>query len=111
MADFDLNLSTQPFPAYRLVNVALVCLLAAVAVVSVWQASGFLKYTRLAGSIRSTEQDSRVEANALGKEVADLETRFERPESAAKLNEIGFINHLLLRKNLSWTRLFSVLED
>src|SRR5215467_11593396 len=111
MADFDLNLSTRPFPAYRLINLALACILAVLVVVSIWQAVGFVRYSRLARSIRTEESDMRVEAEALAKRVAELESRLDRPESAAKLNEIGFLNHLILRKNFSWTRLFANLED
>lgn len=111
MAEFDLNLSTRPFSAYRLINIALVFILVVLAVVSVWQAAGFLRYSRLARSIRTEEQETRVEAQALGKRVAELESRLDRPESTAKLNEIGFLNHLIQRKNLSWTRFFANLED
>src|ERR1044071_5162397 len=110
MADFDLNLSTQPFPAYRLINIALVCVLIALAGVSVWQVSGFMQYSKMAQSIRAEEQQSRVQAQALGKQVAELETRLDRPESAAKLNEIQFLNTLILQKDFSWTKLFGVLE-
>jgi len=111
MADSDLNLSTQPFPAYRLATIALVSLLAVLVVLTIWQASGFVQYSNLARSIRPVERESRVEADALGKRVAELETPLNRPESTAKLNEIGFLNHLILRKNLSWTKLFAVLEE
>jgi hypothetical protein len=61
-------------------------------------------------SILPAERTNRVEAEALGKHVAELESRLERPESSAKLNEIGFLNHLIVRKSLSWTRLFAILE-
>jgi Tfp pilus assembly protein PilN len=111
MADSDLNLSTQPFPAYRLATIALVSILAVLVVGTIWQASGFVQYSNLARSIRPVERESRVEAEALGKRVAELETPLNRPESTAKLNEIGFLNHLILRKNLSWTKLFAVLEE
>jgi len=111
MADSDLNLSTQPFPAYRLATVALVSVLVVLVVLTVWQASGFVTYSNLARSIRPFEQENRVEADALGKHVAELESPLSRPESTAKLNEIGFLNQLILRKNLSWTKLFAVLED
>lgn len=110
MADFDLNLSTQPFPAYRLINTALVCILVVLAIVSVWQAAGFSRYSKMARSIRGVEQENRVEAEALGKRVAELESRLDRPESTAKINEIGFLNHLILRKSFSWTKLFNDLE-
>ena len=111
MSEFDLNLSTRPFSAYRLINIAVVSILAVLVVVSVWQAAGFLRYSRLANSIRTEEQDTRVDAEALGKRVAELESRLDRPESTAKLNEIGFLNRLIQRKNLSWTRFFANLED
>jgi cell division protein FtsB len=111
MADSDLNLSTQPFPAYRLATIALVSILVVLVVVTIWQASGFVQYSNLARSIRPVERESRVEAEALGKRVAELETPLNRPESTAKLNEIGFLNHLIIRKNLSWTKLFAVLEE
>ena len=111
MAEFDLNLSIRPFPAYRLINIALAFILVVLAVLSAWQAVGFLRYSGLARSIRTEEQDNRVQAEALGKRVAELESRLDRPESTAKLNEIGFLNHLILRKNFSWTRLFANLEE
>jgi cell division protein FtsB len=111
MAEFDLNLSTRPFPAYRLMNIALAVLLVVIVAVSSWQAVGFRRYSRLARSIRTQEQDSRVEAEALGKRVADLESRLDRPEATAKLTEINFLNHLIQRKSFSWTRLWAILED
>jgi Tfp pilus assembly protein PilN len=111
VSEFDLNLSTQPFPAYRLINMALVLMLVVLAGVSVWQGVGFVRYSDRARSIRTAEQDNRVEAEALGKRVAELESRLDRPESTAKLSEISFLNHLILRKSLSWTRLFAVLEE
>jgi hypothetical protein len=111
VAEFDLNLSTRPFPAYRLVNILLTVGLVVLVVVSAWQATGFLRFTRLTRSIRLSEIDSRVEAESLGKRVAELESRLDRPEATAKLNEIGFLNRLIARKNLSWTRLFADLEE
>ena len=111
MAEFDLNLSTRPFPAYRLVNIVLAVGLVVLVVLSAWQATGFIRFTRLTRSIRLSEIDLRVEAESLGKRVADLESRLDRPEATAKLNEIGFLNRLIARKNLSWTKLFADLEE
>jgi len=111
MADFNLNLSTRPFPAYRAINIAMVIGLIVLVVLSVWQAVGFARYSKKAQAIRSTEQDLRVDDEVLRKHVAELESRLDRPESTAKLSEIGFLNHLILRRNFSWTRLFADLED
>ncbi len=110
MAEFDLNLSTRPFPAYRLFNFALAVVLALLLVVSVWQAMGFVRFSRLANAIRTSEVDARIEAEALGNRVSEMESRLDRPEATAKLNEIGFLNRLIVRKNFSWTRLLADLE-
>jgi len=109
--DFDLNLTTRPFPAYRAVNVACAGILAVLIVLSVWQVVGFMKYSKLARSVHPQEQEVRVEAESLGQHVAELGSRLDRPESTAKLNEIDFLNHLILRKDFSWTRLFATLEE
>jgi type IV pilus assembly protein PilN len=110
VAEFDLNLSTRPFPAYRLVNIALAIILIVLVVLSVWQTTGFLRYSRLARVIRATEIEARIEDETLGKKAAELASPLDRPESAAKLNEIGFLNRLIARKSLSWTRLLADLE-
>ena len=110
MAEFDLNLSTRPFPPYRLINFALASILTLLLVLSVWQAMGFVRFSRLARVIRTAEVDTQVEAESLGKRVAEIESRLDRPEATAKLKEIGFLNHLIARKNLSWTRLLADLE-
>ncbi|HEY2380131.1 MAG TPA: PilN domain-containing protein [Terriglobia bacterium] len=110
-AEFDLNLSNRPFPAYRAANIALAAILVVLIVVSAWQAHGFLRYSRRARSIRGTEQELRVDAAALQQQMSALESRLDTPESTAKLNEIGFLNHLILRRDFSWTRLFATLEE
>ncbi|MBI2149581.1 MAG: PilN domain-containing protein, partial [Acidobacteria bacterium] len=105
------NLSTRPFPAYRLINVALVSALVVLIALSVWQAVGFVRFSNMARAIRSSEEEARVESKALGERVSDLGSRLDRPEAAAKLSEIEFLNNLIARKNFSWTRLFGDLEN
>ena len=111
MAELDLNLSTRPFPAYRLISIALGAILVGLLALSAWQAVGFVRFSRLAHGLQPAEVDARVEAESLGKRVAEVESRLDRPEATAKLNEIGFLNHLIAQKNLSWTRLFADLEE
>jgi Tfp pilus assembly protein PilN len=111
VAEFDLNLSTRPFPAYRVINLAMLVVLVVLALFSVWQASGFVQFSARARSIRNDEQSARVEAEALGKHLTALEKGLDRPEAAAKLNEIGFLNSLIARRELSWTKMFATLEQ
>jgi Tfp pilus assembly protein PilN len=111
MAEFELNLSTRPFPAYRLVNLALSFVLIALILLSVWQVYGFLQYSSMARAFRPEEQALRVESETLGQQLNVLRGRLDRPESAAKLKEIEFLNSIIARKELSWTELFANLED
>ena len=111
MPKYDLNLASHPFPAYRLLNVALALTLIVLVLVSAWQVYGFTHFSSLSNSIRAEEQKVRVEDQAFAKQVAELESGLDRPEAAAKLNEIGFLNRLIERKGLSWTGLFANLED
>jgi len=79
--------------------------------ISVWQVYGFMRFSSLARSIRNQEQSSRVEAESLAKHLTALEAGLDRPEAAAKLNEIGFLNALIARRELSWTKMFATLEQ
>jgi hypothetical protein len=107
----DLNLSTRPFPAYRLINLAFGLIFVILLGITVWQAWGFVRFSSMARDIRGDEQNARVDTESLGKHVEALNSRLDRPEAAAKLSEIGFLNGLIARKDLSWTRLFGNLED
>jgi Tfp pilus assembly protein PilN len=110
-AEFDLNLSTRPFQAYRAANIALAVVLVVLVGLSAWQAHGFIRYSRRARAIRGAEQNARVDAEAQKQYLTGLESKLDTPESTAKLNEIGFLNHLILRRDFSWTRLFATMED
>src|SRR5438552_18223076 len=110
MAKLNLNLTTKHSPPYRLINIALGSILVLLLAFSLWQTMGFIRFSRLARAIRTAEVDTRIEAEALGKRVAELESRLDRPEATAKLNEIGFLNRLIARRNFSWTRLLADLE-
>ena len=57
------------------------------------------------------ERSIRAEAESLGSHVAALKSTLDKPEASAKLSEIGFLNGLIARKDLSWTRLFANLEE
>jgi len=63
-----------------------------------------------AGHEEMYDGETRIEADALAKRVSELASKLDRPESTAKLNEISFLNHIILQKEFSWTRLVGVLE-
>ena len=111
MSEFDLNLSTRPFPAYRATNAGLAILLVILLAIAAWQAYGFVRYSSLISEIRDTERNSRVQSEALGHRLADLERELNTPEATAKLSEVNFLNELIARKTFSWTEVFSRLEN
>jgi type IV pilus assembly protein PilN len=111
MGNFHLNLSTRPFPAHRLTNALLSAVLVILAVVTTWQAYGFISYSSLANEIRDRERSARVESEALSRRLTELERDLNTPEAAAKLSEIGYLNDLIARKTFSWTQVFAHLED
>jgi type IV pilus assembly protein PilN len=111
MSEFDLNLSTRPFPAYRLTNLLLAVVLAVLVFVTAWQAYGFTRYSSLAREIRDSERTARVESEALGRRLGELQLQLNTPQASAKLTEIGFLNNLIARKSFSWTEVFANLES
>src|ERR1051326_2175506 len=110
MGEFDLNLSTRPFPAYQLKTLFLTIALIALIALSVWQAYGFLHYSRLASQIRGEAQSASVEARSLAKQVSQLDEKLNQPEAKNKLSEIDFLNAIIIRKTFSWTRVFATFE-
>ena len=110
MGGFNLNLSTRPFPAYRVANLGLFVFFVIVVGVSAWQAYSFKQYSSRAKSIRAEEQKAQVDKGSLGTQLDELSTRLDRPVTTAKLAEIDFLNGLIVRKHFSWTQLFANLE-
>src|SRR5262245_53749285 len=99
MGGINLNLSTRPFPAYRATNFVLGLLLVVLIAWSVWQAFAFRHYSDLSARIREEERNARVQSEVLGGRVAELQARLDRPEAAAKIAAVNYLNNLIDRKN------------
>jgi hypothetical protein len=110
MGEFNLNLSTRPFPAYRVANLALLLFFVVISGVTVWQLYSFRHYSSLAKGIREKEKAAREEKGYLTNKLSDLATRLDRPVTKDKLAEIDFLNNLISRKHFSWTTVFANLE-
>jgi hypothetical protein len=111
MGEFNLNLSTRPFPAYRVVNLGLIVFFFAVAGVTGWQLYSFQTYSGLAKDIREAEKLAREDKAVLTNTLSDLSSKLDRPVTTAKIAEIDFLNNLIIRKHFSWTQVFANLED
>jgi hypothetical protein len=110
MGQFNLNLSTRPFPAYRVTSLALLLFFVAISGVTVWQVYSFRHYSSLVKNIRDKEKAAREEKGLLANTLNDLGTRLDRPVTKDKLTEIDFLNNLIVRKHFSWTTVFANLE-
>jgi hypothetical protein len=110
MGQFNLNLSTRPFPAYRVTSLALLLFFVVISGVTVWQVYSFRHYSSLAKNIRDKEKAAREEKGSLANRLSDLGTRLDRPVTKEKLTEIDFLNNLIGRKHFSWTTVFANLE-
>src|SRR4051794_3245998 len=106
MGKFNLNLSTRPFPAYRIVNLALVVSLVVIAGLSVWQVYSYRMYADLVKSIQADEKSANVNKDSLGTRMDALSSKLDRPVTTAKLAEIDFLNNLIVKKHFSWTQVF-----
>jgi len=110
MGEFNLNLSTRPFPAYRVANLALLLFFVVISGVTVWQVYSFRNYSSLAKNIRDKEKLAREEKGSLTNSLSVLGARLDRPVTKEKLAEIDFLNNLIVRKHFSWTTVFANLE-
>jgi type IV pilus assembly protein PilN len=106
----NINLASQPFERDRPI-------LAASAATGVLLLALLLVLVNLIFSQREAARESREmlarlerQTAALNREIAGLEGELRQPANAAVLDQTVFINTLLARKSVSWTRLFADLE-
>lgn len=107
----DINLASEPFRSDRPLIVAssLVSVLLAGAL-------GLLSYLavmereQMAGS-RAVVEKLEAQVRLLASEQAKLEALVRRPENAEVLDRSILLNTLLQRKGISWTKIFSDLEE
>lgn len=106
-----INLASEPFRRDRLmlasstvVGVLLVVLLAMLAAIAFAQ-QGQEAETRVA------DGQLRRQLQSLNAEQSKLEGVLRKPQNAEVLDKVLFVNTLLYRKGISWTRIFSDLEE
>jgi type IV pilus assembly protein PilN len=105
-----INLASEPFRRDRPVLVAsVVAAVALVALLAVLIAAA----VRQRGQAAATRQDiARLqrEIAALNQEQSRMEAFMQQPANAALLDRVTFINTLLYRKGISWTKVFADLD-
>ena len=106
----SINLASQPFRRVRAMLLASVAVsLALMATLAVLISLILTDRTQMADVRRDIDRLSRQNRQA-GAQEATLAAVLKRPENAEVLERSVFINTLLYRKGISWTRIFSDLE-
>lgn len=110
MVRIPLNLASEPFRKDRPVLVASTA--TAVLLVAVLAMQVSIVVREREGARESREMIAAIEQQTrlVRAEQARLEAQLRQPANAAVLDRSAFINSLLLRKGISWTRLFEDLE-
>src|SRR5436190_5240093 len=111
MGQFNLNLSTRPFKAYRAANLGLLVLLLVLGAVSAAQIYTYQQNSSLASSIRGSLLKSKEESEQLTKALTAQNVAMLSGNAVAKMTQVEILNQILLRKSFSWTKVFANLEE
>jgi Tfp pilus assembly protein PilN len=105
-----INLASQPFRRDRPLLVASTAIGVALIALLALQVTVILQQREASRESRETLDGLQRQARALDEEQARLQTRLHEPANEAVLERSVFLNLLLHRKGISWTRMFSDLE-
>lgn len=105
-----LNLASEPFHRDRPILVASALTAALLLGVLALQIAIVVQQRELAAGSRAEMASIDAGLRAAASEQARLEAQLRQPDNAAVLDRSALFNALILRKSISWTRLFSDLE-
>jgi len=105
-----LNLSSEPFRRDRPILFASAATAALLLGVFIMLVTIIVRQRDAASESRDMMARLDTQLRAINAEHAKLEAQLRQPGNAAVLDRSAFINSLLLRKGISWTRLFEDLE-
>ena len=106
-----LNLATHPFGRNRVLYAASAAAGAALVLVAVFLVVAFVRSYRASPELTRRQDDYRRQLAGLTQRQAQLEAVLRQPQNAAVLERSMFLNDLLYRKGIAWTRTFSDLEQ
>lgn len=106
----SLNLASKPFGRNRLYYVLTGTALAALALAAVGMIWTSVRTFRRSPEIERQIAEARRQLDELARKQAALDAVLRRPENAAVLERSIFLNALLYRKGISWTKTFADLE-
>jgi Tfp pilus assembly protein PilN len=105
-----INLASEPFRRDRALLVASAVLGIALVALLGWQISAIVHERHQAAAIRITINQLSAQLRTVSTEQAKLNTTLRKPENAEVLERSLFLNTLIERKAISWSKIFADLE-
>ncbi len=109
--NLNLNLASQPFGRRRLFTLASSACAAVLTALAVAQVIYYSQNHELSPRLVATEVRLRGELRKLQGEEAELKQKLAEPANVEVLGRSMFLNQLLHRKGISWTRTFADLAQ
>jgi hypothetical protein len=105
-----INLASEPFRRDRPLLVGSAALAIVLSLLLIYQVVAIVSERHQAADIRVAIDRQNVQLRAIAAQQAALNARLRRPENAEVLERSLFLNTLIERKAISWTRIFADLE-
>jgi type IV pilus assembly protein PilN len=105
-----INLATEPFRRDRPMLVASAALGLLLVALLAFQITTIVHERRRAADIHTTIDRLNAQLRTIGTEQAKLNATLRRPENAEVLERSLFLNTLIERKAISWSKIFADLE-
>lgn len=105
-----INLASEPFRRDRPLLVGSVALAGALSLLLVYQVLAIVSERHQAASIRFAIDRQSAQLRAIAAQQAALNATLRKPENAEVLERSLFLNTLIERKAISWTKIFADLE-
>jgi type IV pilus assembly protein PilN len=106
----SINLATHPFGRNRLFYTSAALAGAVLITAALVMVGVFVRSYRQSPELERRAAEYRGQLGALAQKQAEMETVLRRPENSVVLERSIFLNELLYRKSISWTRTFADLE-
>ena len=105
-----INLASEPFRRDRPLMVGSAALAILLALLLIYQVIAILSERHQAADIRIAIDRQSARLQVIGAQQAKLNATLRRPENAEVLERSLFLNTLIERKAISWTKIFADLE-
>jgi hypothetical protein len=105
-----INLASEPFRRDRPVLVGSVVLAIVLGFLLIYQVTAIISERHQAADIRVAIDQQNARLRSIAAQQAKLNATLRRPENAEVLERSLFLNTLIERKAISWTKIFADLE-